>query len=389
MADAVILRLPKPTINVIGWEADAAVSGSVSFTLPVLSFATGNIEGTRLTLPKPALAVTGYAGIVTTAFQNTLTLPVPVLSASGTPGVTGSVVFALPKPQLSVGSANRADLRLPAPALASTGAAGVIGSATLSRPSLQLVVTGAVPFVGQVALSLLPSLAVVGSAGVKGSVDLTLRRLALAASGYTGAVGGATLALPVFKISATGQKKLVGTVELTIPMLRLEVTGRTATVGTSAAYALNVENLALTTYTNYGFNSLTRFNGVYLGATDAGIFALTGADDAGTAIDAVARVGVSDFGTALIKRIARAYVGYKADGELELRVTTEEAQTRRYRLASSGKTGLHGGRVKIGMGVEARYWQFEIANVAGADFTLNCIEVTPTRMGRRVRGSET
>lgn len=389
MADAVIFRLSAPTIDIIGWEADAAISGSVVLALPVPTLETNDIEGTRLSLPTPELAVTGLVGSINTAFQYPLVLPLPTISATGTPGVIGGVEFELPALQLEMFDANAVEMQLPVPALAITGAVGAIGSVVQGLPSLQLVSAGAVPFVGQVALSLAPVMGVTGSSGALGSVSMTLRRIALAAAGHTGVAGSVTMTLPVFDLSVDGYRQSIGTAELTLPMLVLEVTGRTAATGTSTAYVLNAETQALTLYTNYAFNSMTRFNDVYLGATDAGIFALTGADDAGTAIDAVARVGISDFGTAHIKRISRAYVGYKADGELELRVITDEAHTRRYRLASSGKTGLHGGRVKIGMGVEARYWQFEIANVAGADFTLNCIEVTPTRMGRRVQGSET
>lgn len=389
MANEVIFRPPAPAISIIGWESDATISGSVSLNLPTPVLGTGSIVGAQLTLPVPTLAVTGFSGIVTTAFQTPLAIPVSSLAIAGTQGAIGSVILALPAPALAAGGPTNANLVLPKPQIGIAGAVGSIGSVKLQQPVSQLAVVGSEPFAAQTSLSITPTLAIAGVVGAKGSVGLSLQRVALAAAGYTGVVGSATLQLPVVKLGVVGYPQAVGSVALTVPVLLLQATGRTANAGTSTAFAINLEGQALTQYTNYAFNSMTKFNGVYLGANDSGIYALAGADDAGVAIDAVARVGITDFGTALLKRIVRAYVGYKAGGELELRVITDETNVRRYRLASSGVAGLHGGRVKVGMGIEARYWQFEIANVGGADFTLNCLEVTPSRMGRRVRDGET
>lgn len=382
MTDAVILRLPIPTLAIIGWESDAAISGSVSLTLPVFGIATGNIEGTRLTLPKPVIAITGLAGVVGTVATRLL----PTLAVSGVTGMSGTVQFTLPMPQLAVSGPDRTQFTLPMPKLSLVGTTGIVGSVSQRLPMPLLSIVGAVPFTGTVGLSVRPQLAVSGVTGAVGGVGITLRAITLAASGYTGVAGSVSMTLPMFSLSASGTGPLIGTVSLNFPMLLLEATGVTAGAGVSQAFALNVTSQAISTYANYGFNSLTKFNGVYLGASSAGIFALAGATDAGTAIDAVARVGISDYGTAKLKRIDRAYIGYRADGDMVLSVITDDHQRRDYAVRALNTPGIHGNHVRIGKGVTARYWQFEIANVNGANFELNCLEVKPSRMGRRVGG---
>lgn len=388
MVQAVYLHLPAPTLEIIGWEADAAISGSVTLSLPVPVLATGDLEGVRLSLPLPTLAIAGYAGVGTNAYNPALIVPKPTLAIAGTPGVIGHVAMTLPMVGIQVLDPDATVLALPKPVLAATALTGNVGAVKFTPPSMALSIVGAVPFVATTSLTIRPSLAVSGATGIAGSVGMTLKALALAASGHTGNIGNVNMVLPVMKLSAAGVEVCVGSVNLTFPMLLLQATGTTATSGASSAIVMHLEGKALSTYENYGFNSLTSFNGVYLGASASGIFALAGATDAGVAIDAVLRVGTTDFGTAKLKRIERAYVGYRADGEMELRVITDDDTTRRYRMKSTGKAGIHGNHVRIGKGVEARYWQFEIANVNGADFQLNCLEVKPTRMGRRVGNDE-
>lgn len=388
MADAVILHLPIPTLGIIGWEADASISGSVAWALPVPVLSTGSIVGMQLTLPVPVLAIAGSTGFATNAYQQPLVLPRLSLAIAGRAGVIGGIQFTLPLPRVQALDPDLTALALPIPTLRLVGETGAVGSVVGRLPAPVLSVVGSVQFVAATALSIRPTLSVAGVTGAGGSVGMALRALQLAASGYTGNIGNVVMALPVMRLSAAGGEQMVGTVNLALPILMLQATGITAGAGGSVAYALHLEAQALTTYANFNFNSMTQFNGVYLGATDAGIFALAGANDAGVAIDAVVRVGISDFGTSKLKRIDRAYVGYSTDGDMELRVVTEGAPTRRYALLATGATGIHGNHVRIGKGVQTRYWQFEIANVNGADFELNCLEVKPSRLGRRVGGGD-
>jgi len=151
---------------------------------------------------------------------------------------------------------------------------------------------------------------------------------------------------------------------------------------------MHTEAQALSQYDNFPFNSFARLGNVYLGASDEGVFAIGGDTDDGAIIAAAARVGISDFGTSLLKRVDRAYIGYRTDGNLIMRVITDEVNQRDYLVEASGASGLHGNHVRIGRGLRARYWQFEILNQNGADFELNMIELKPTRLHRRIGGGD-
>ena len=96
---------------------------------------------------------------------------------------------------------------------------------------------------------------------------------------------------------------------------------------------------------------------------------------------------MSDFNTLHLKKVDRMYVGYRASGDLILRVFTDEVNVRDYKLTATGKSGMHGNYVRMGKGVEAQYYQFEIQNVDGADFQLNMMELKPTVLRRRVSGN--
>jgi len=45
---------------------------------------------------------------------------------------------------------------------------------------------------------------------------------------------------------------------------------------------------------------------------------------------------------------------------------------------------MAGGR--LGWGLQAVDWDFELANVNGADFELHSVEFHPTQLSRRIRG---
>jgi len=351
----------------------------------VASGGTGVLGDIVLVSPLPTLA----AGTIGTPGVIALEFPLPTLNASGIVGVAGDMFLTMPMPTLVSGHTGGIALTALSPVLAASGGVGSVGSAVLSAYAPSLVASGITQTVGSLSLSALsPTVSISGVTGATGGIAATLQGLSLAASGVTGTVGTASLVLPIFSLECSASHQAIGSIVLEFPALQLTASGVTATTGTSLAFAMHLETQALTQYTNYGLNSMACFNGVYLGATDAGIFALTGATDAGTAIAAVARVGMSDFGTSKIKGIDRTYVGIKSTGEMELRVITDEGTTRRYRLAPTTKTGLHGNSVDVGRGVKSRYWQFEIANSNGADFKLDMIEVKPTIMGRRIGGEE-
>lgn len=155
------------------------------------------------------------------------------------------------------------------------------------------------------------------------------------------------------------------------------------------AYVVNANTGAVSTYTNYNFNSFAKLNGRYFGATDAGIYELTGADDDGTAIDASVVLPTTDFQVDKVadadslKRLPTVYLGVNTIGDMMLKVTAN-GDDNFYTLSGTTTTSLHTGRMLLGKGVAARYWDFELTNVDGADFTLESMTFYPVALTRRI-----
>ena len=131
---------------------------------------------------------------------------------------------------------------------------------------------------------------------------------------------------------------------------------------------LNAATEAASKYEGFNFNSLCQINeSVYLGASSAGIHEIGGDTDAGPAIAAFVLSGLDDFKSDHQKRLTDAYIAAESDGALTLKVTADGV-TDSYSLTESG--ALKNRKVPLGKGRKGRYWQLEIANQAGAGFTL-------------------
>jgi hypothetical protein len=158
--------------------------------------------------------------------------------------------------------------------------------------------------------------------------------------------------------------------------------------------ALNGASRAVTEYTNFDFNSLASFNGTLYGAGAAGLYRLQGADDAGTPIDAYLRTAMQRLAGGKSVRQAEAYIGFRANGELQLKVivSTRDTDTATtyvkkgyvYDLEPAPRGSMQPGRFKIGRGLKTVYGAYELRNVAGSDFALDVLEIHPLALDRRL-----
>jgi hypothetical protein len=161
------------------------------------------------------------------------------------------------------------------------------------------------------------------------------------------------------------------------------------------AWSMNTNTKGATKYTNFPFNSFMRIggeNGRAVRSHRHRPLRMEGADDAGVPIAAKLRLGMSSMGTRAQKRMASAYLGYTASGDLRVKAVVADEVTgdrtaHSYRLYARGASSMREGRVPIGKGLQAPYWDFVVENVDGADFELDVIEILPIYLERRVRGN--
>lgn len=371
MANDALLTLPALTASA---TSDAENLGIAALTLPALAC---EASASGVVLPALEVSATGLSGEVGEA---SLTLPALVGY-----GEVPQALLTLPALECSGEAPTQALVTLPALEMAADAVVGTLGQSSITLPALSLDASGDTPLVGTAALTL-PLAVVSGAAttGVIGAASVTLASLALAAEGAAGTIGTATLTLPVLSVEASGYGEAVGTATLTLPSLTLTAQGGQARSSTYSAYALQTERRALTTYSNLPIRGLTAFNGVYLAAGPGGLFVLGGNTDAGALISATARLANTDFGSAQLKRVEQMFVNYRTDGDLTLKVITDEHEAYDYTLPAAGHATLAAGRTKIGRGAKGVYWQMELSNRDGADFEFDRITVDPQALSRKL-----
>lgn len=145
---------------------------------------------------------------------------------------------------------------------------------------------------------------------------------------------------------------------------------------------------AASEYRNFPFNGLVDFDGRYFGTTRDGLFELVGDDDDGEDIDAHIKSALVDFGTSALKQLPDVYVAMTHGNQVVLKVVTTgkrgEQVEHIYTQTLTQASALHNGRIKLGRGLESKYWQFELANVDGADFDFDELVFRPVIIDRRI-----
>lgn len=143
-------------------------------------------------------------------------------------------------------------------------------------------------------------------------------------------------------------------------------------------WVVNQETGAPSRYENYDFDAYAQIGEDYLAARGDGIYLLSGDDDGGTAIDAIATIGRTDFDEASMKRVTAAYLGLNSAGQVHLTIRTDQGiTTGPYELRQSPAASTTE-RAKFKRGLKSRYWEFDIENVDGADLQVKSAEFETT-----------
>ncbi len=161
--------------------------------------------------------------------------------------------------------------------------------------------------------------------------------------------------------------------------------------GVHVAWTYNMQSAGVTRYDNYPFNSFARIGDEYYGLTSTGLYRLGGDTDAGAAIKAKIRLGMTDMGTRKMKRLPEVFMGYTGDGQILLRVIYVDDRTGEkvgadYLMKPRPAGSKRESRFEPGKGLVAVDYDFELENIDGADFALTNVEFSPMVVDRRTRG---
>lgn len=139
-------------------------------------------------------------------------------------------------------------------------------------------------------------------------------------------------------------------------------------------YSMNLESKAVTTYSDWAFTSKS---GQYGTKTD-GIY-----QESSTApVDATVNFGKQDFGSELRKAIPAIYLGVSSTTAMNIRVKTPGMD---YTYAARGSSAdLKQQRVDPGKGLISNWFELEMTNTTGADFTLATLAAAPVATTRRI-----
>ena len=145
---------------------------------------------------------------------------------------------------------------------------------------------------------------------------------------------------------------------------------------------LNTHNFAGSQFFNHSANSATLFNGKLLFATSEGIFE-SGGDNDGYEVDgevstpipiaAHAVLPIADFGYQGQKSPRSMLLGGRFDGQMQVSITDEKGVTQDY--LTEDMDNEDGTKVALRSDQRSRYLKVKIANVNGADFSVDSADL--------------
>lgn len=143
-------------------------------------------------------------------------------------------------------------------------------------------------------------------------------------------------------------------------------------------WAFNLNTGAPSMYEDFKFNSFARIGSNYYGCSDTGIYLLGGELDVAAEIDATVTTGYSDLSTdkfdgGQVKHVTTAYLDARTVSPMTITCRTE-GQEYTYTF-DTDRTNMASARAEIGKGLKGTLWQFELKNVAGADFEVESLTV--------------
>lgn len=139
---------------------------------------------------------------------------------------------------------------------------------------------------------------------------------------------------------------------------------------------MNVANESTGTYSGWSFNSFAYWNGVYLGATSSGIYALGGDYDDTATISATIEQGPIDFGKTRQTYLRDVWMTYRTDGYMRFTFSVDEdTSTEVTRDTQITSDRMEEEKIKVPRGLLGRYFTIKLQNLSGADFDIDAMSM--------------
>lgn len=359
--------------------SDLVIQGDI--VLPLFELFSAIDQG--LTLPMFTVEATGLTGEITNVFQLPLALPFIEVEGTLLAGTVTEAEATLPMFELYAASGSIFAVTMPLMEVEATVLTGALSTSAMTLPLFEVDAVGQHT---QSAVEIIMPLFEVTSAVLHGSTtsaDISMLMFSEVATVLTGQAVDVDVSLPMFEVLADLYADVSISVDIQMPFMRLDAEAYSVLAATYRGYAMNLETEAVSTYSNYGFNSFAKIGDSYFAASSEGIFELTGDTDNGTAISAVATFKKDNFDNSRESRVVGAYLS--ADLEDDMRLSfTANGNEYVYEVPANGARGLVSRRIDTVKGERAIYWQASLTNVGGAYFNVSALEILAKKLARRV-----
>ncbi len=166
-------------------------------------------------------------------------------------------------------------------------------------------------------------------------------------------------------------------IDVTMPMFTLSARAYRGTP--PSCLVMNTKNFSVSEYANFGFNSMTKFNGSNLIADQNGIYEIDDSDLDAEAykIKAHAKTGLVDIYSNVITRMRDAYFTYRGEDDVKLSVGADKKGNRHYLILKneSNENLIKIRRIKFERGIKNRHFDFKLANVDGGAIEIEKLKI--------------
>ena len=373
-----------------------------TFDLPVAAPALDMYSGATFDLSVPAPTLLAYG-----PWRFDLAVPAPALVMTGGPGVLNTVDIQVGAPVLDMLFAARLDNQVPAPTLdfSVTTTITIRVDVPVPAPTLEFTATKG----ESISLNLsvpAPTLEAKGGAFVAGVIPAPTADISIT----TGSTFGLDAEVPAPTIECTISTDgtisidvqipapvagLYWDIEGEIPAPRLEMVIEAVVTITYEAYAINLKpgNRAgvheVSHYTNWPFDGIVRHGSRYYAWGPTGLFEIGGATDYNAATPLVPTAipwdwmtTVTDFGSSQKKAMRQMAIGGRIGPTVVAKVATGRDADYSYSYSTSRGQKAQNYRVKLGKGLDDRYYSFGLSGTGEGD--VDTIDIDVETLSRKM-----